>query len=68
MIIPLSTYHINSSSSYHVTMGGTSNSYCFTTDYGIVNYATLIIRNDNPKLSQVVAEFSDSIALLSQKP
>lgn len=35
---------------------------------GIVNYATLIIRNDNPKLSQVVAEFSDSIALLSQKP
>lgn len=35
---------------------------------GVINYATLIIRNDNPKLVQVVSEFSESIRLLSQKP
>jgi hypothetical protein len=35
---------------------------------GVINYATLIIRNDNPKLVQVITEFSESVSLLSQKP
>lgn len=35
---------------------------------GIVNYATLIIRNDNPRLSDVLSEFAESVSLLSQKP
>ena len=35
---------------------------------GIVNFATLILRNDNPLLAEVVAEFSESVQLLSQKP
>lgn len=35
---------------------------------GVVNYATLIVRNDNPRLLQVISEFSESISLLSQKP
>ncbi|MBO5250787.1 MAG: hypothetical protein J6B31_02155 [Bacteroidaceae bacterium] len=35
---------------------------------GEVNFATLIIRNDNPKLPEIVAEFSESVRLLSQKP
>ena len=35
---------------------------------GIVNFATLILRNDNPLLAEVVAEFSESVQLLNQKP
>ena len=35
---------------------------------GIVNYATIILRNDNPRFAQVVEEYSKSIQLLSQKP
>ena len=35
---------------------------------GEVNFATLIIRNDNPKLSEIIMEFSESVKLLSQKP
>jgi len=34
----------------------------------VVNFATLILRNDNPLLAEVVAEFSESVQLLSQKP
>lgn len=35
---------------------------------GVINYATLIIRNDNPKLLEVVNEFTQTIQLLSVKP
>ena len=35
---------------------------------GIVNYATLILRNDNPRFVQVMEEYTKSIQLLSQKP
>ena len=35
---------------------------------GEVNFATLIVRNDNPKLPEIVAEFSESVRLLNQKP
>ena len=35
---------------------------------GIVNFATLILRNDNPLLAEVVAEFSESVQLLNLKP
>lgn len=35
---------------------------------GVVNFATLILRNDNPLLAEIVAEFSESVQLLSQKP
>lgn len=35
---------------------------------GIVNYATLILRNDNPHFAQVVEEYTKSIQLLSMKP
>ena len=35
---------------------------------GVVNFATIILRNDNPDLSEVVMEFTESIQLLSQKP
>lgn len=35
---------------------------------GEVNFATLIIRNDNPKLPEIVMEFTESVRLLSQKP
>lgn len=39
-----------------------------TDEDGVVNYATIIVRNDNPKMPMVMAEFSESIHLLSQKP
>ena len=35
---------------------------------GIVNYATLIVRNDNPELVEVITQFSETIQLLSNKP
>lgn len=35
---------------------------------GIVNFATLIIRNDNPLLTEIVTEFSGAVQLLSQRP
>ena len=35
---------------------------------GIVNFATIILRNNNPHLSEIIAEFTESIQLLSQKP
>lgn len=34
---------------------------------GVVNFATIILRNDNPNLSEIIAEFTESIQLLSQK-
>lgn len=35
---------------------------------GIINYAALIIRNDNPFLVEIVSEFTQTIQLLSEKP
>ena len=35
---------------------------------GVVNFATIILRNDNPDLTEIIAEFTESIQLLSQKP
>ena len=35
---------------------------------GITNYATIIVRNDNPKLVQVIAEFTQTVSMLNQKP
>jgi len=37
-------------------------------DEGIENYAAIIVRNDNPDLSAIVAEFTTTISLLSSKP
>ena len=34
---------------------------------GVINYATIILRNDNPDLSEIITEFSESIQALSQK-
>ncbi|MBQ7665045.1 MAG: hypothetical protein IJS43_07490 [Bacteroidaceae bacterium] len=35
---------------------------------GMANFATIIIRNDNPHLFDIVAEFTSTIQMLSQKP
>ena len=32
---------------------------------GVVNFATIILRNDNPELSEIIVEFTESIALAS---
>lgn len=37
-------------------------------DEGIINYATIILRNDNPNLTEIITEFSESIQALNQKP
>lgn len=37
-------------------------------DEGVVNYATIILRNDNPCLSEIISEFTESIQALSQNP
>lgn len=35
---------------------------------GVVNFASIILRNDNPYLSEIISEFTESIQALSQKP
>ncbi len=35
---------------------------------GVVNFVTIIMRNDNPHLFENIAEFTTSIKLLNQKP
>ena len=37
-------------------------------DEGVENYAAIIVRNDNPELSAIIAEFTETISLLSTKP
>lgn len=35
---------------------------------GIVNEATIIVRNDNPNMAKLIGEFSETAQLLSHKP
>ncbi len=35
---------------------------------GVVNEATIIVRNDNPRMAQLINEFSETAQLLSHKP
>ena len=35
---------------------------------GILNYASIIIRQDHPRLKEVIREFSDTVTLLNDKP
>ena len=35
---------------------------------GIPNYAAIVVRLDNPRLTSVIAEFTETVQLLSQKP
>jgi len=37
-------------------------------DEGIENYTAIIVRNDNPDLRAIIAEFTETISLLSSKP
>ena len=37
-------------------------------DDGVINYATLVVRNDNPNLSNIINAFTSTIQLLSSKP
>lgn len=35
---------------------------------GVVNEATVIVRNDNPNMIKLINEFSETAQLLSHKP
>lgn len=35
---------------------------------GVMNYATLILRNDNPKIQEAAAEFAATVKVLNEKP
>ena len=37
-------------------------------DEGVDNYTAIIVRSDNPDLSAIIAEFTETISLLSSKP
>ena len=37
-------------------------------DAGIINYATIIVRNDNPCLVEVITDFTNTVSLLNNKP
>lgn len=39
-----------------------------TDDKGYLNYAAIILRNDHPRLQEIVSEFTDTVRLLSFKP
>ncbi len=50
-----------------------SNRYTMVTstlqdEYGVDNVASVIIRNDNPRLGKVLAEFGEAIEMFSHKP
>lgn len=73
---PLSLQHINAIVPYQVTellcgvyarRPADAGRWVVDAD-GVVNYATMILRNDNPRFAQVVEEYTQSIQLLSQKP
>ncbi len=34
---------------------------------GQINYAAILLRNDNPKLTEIISDFSETISLLNQK-
>ena len=34
----------------------------------ILNYASIIIRQDHPRLKEIIREFSDTVTLLNDKP
>ena len=46
----------------------TSLSTSLTDEEGIMNAATVFIRNDNPHLPEIVSEFNETAMLLRQKP
>ena len=35
---------------------------------GVENFAALIVRKDNPKILDIVTEFSNTVAMFSVKP
>lgn len=41
-------------------------SACITDPEGVVNYASIILRTDNPHFSDVIQEFSDTVRLLTK--
>ena len=53
---------------YHLKALYTSVTSSVIDEDGITNYATIIVRNDNPRLVEVIAEFTSTISLLNQKP
>ena len=64
----LSLHAVNASSSYEHKAQYTFVASSLKDDEGIENYAAIIVRNDNPDLSAIVAEFTTTISLLSTKP
>lgn len=39
-----------------------------TDEVGILNYAAIILRNDHPRLQEIVTEFTNTVKLLNDKP
>lgn len=62
MMNPLSLECINEKASCQVEVTEEES------EEGIVNFATIILRNDNSELLEIIAEFTESIQLLGQKP
>lgn len=65
----------NSRSPYKAIASETEGFYEFTflsssvkDEDGILNYATLIVKNTNPHILTIVNEFTQTIQLLSSKP
>lgn len=67
MMKPLSLEHINVNSSYRKAFFTMMSSSIVDAE-GVINFATIILRNDNPYLSEIIKEFTESIQLLNQKP
>lgn len=39
-----------------------------TDENGILNYAGIVLRNDHPRLKEIVNEFTNAVALFNEKP
>ena len=56
---PLDSKRINSHAPYQVKESD---------DINFFEFSTIILRNDNPRLVDTIAEFTSTVSLLNQKP
>lgn len=62
----LSLDSINSIAPYQVTQSDKPFLFKFVSDFGIENFAALIIRKDNPDFAHIVTEFTELTNLVNQ--
>ena len=55
-------------STYDKKANYTSMTSSIVDEEGVANFATIIVRNDNPHLMDIITDFTTTVQILSQKP